>query len=345
MSRQNVKVSIVVPVYNSAEFLNQCIKSLVNQTLKEIEIILVNDASPDNSQEIIEEWKQKDDRIVSIVNPRNMFCGYSLNVGIKHARGEYIGVLAGDDFDDPDLYQTLIDHSDGMTADIVMEDSFYFYYNDHKKNIITYLDQGMSLQEIKRKMVAHGGSNVAPWIVRRDYLIDNNLFFAEGIFFEDNPIVPIWILLADKINTVHQAHYYYRQNPDSQIHKKDNPRVFDRVASAKLFWKNAHEYHVYDDWKDEIDYNFFRIFVFNTLLNIVNTFKHLPLAKLREIVREYLLMVGDSIKSNKYYLSRKWTPDEKILKFVCFHPDAVWLLHVYRFYLKSVSVAYKLIKG
>ena len=60
MRCQNVKVSIVVPVYNSAEFLNQCIKSLVNQTLKEIEIILVNDASPDNSQEIIEEWKQKD---------------------------------------------------------------------------------------------------------------------------------------------------------------------------------------------------------------------------------------------------------------------------------------------
>ena len=123
MSNREVKVSIVVAVYNSAEFLDQCIESLVNQTLKEIEIILVNDASPDNSQEIIDKWKQKDDRIVSIINPQNMLCGYTTNIGIKHARGKYLGFLAGDDFDDPNLYQTLIDNSDDMTADIVMEDS------------------------------------------------------------------------------------------------------------------------------------------------------------------------------------------------------------------------------
>ena len=129
MISREIKVSIVVPVYNSAEFLDQCIESLVNQTLKEIEIILVNDASPDNSQEIIDKWKQKDERIVSIVNPQNMLCGYTFNIGIKCARGKYLGFLAGDDFDDPNLYQTLIDHSDNLTADIVMEDSFYMYYD------------------------------------------------------------------------------------------------------------------------------------------------------------------------------------------------------------------------
>lgn len=345
MKSQDIKVSIIVAVYNSEEFLEDCIKSLVNQTLKDIEIIIVNDASPDKSQDIIDRWKQEDERIVSIVNSQNMYCGYTTNIGIKQARGKYVGFLAGDDFDDPGLFQTLIDHSDGMTADLVMEDSLYYYYSDNKKQIHTFLNEGMSLQEIKKKMVAHGGSNVAPWIIRRDFLVDNNLFFAEGIFFEDNPIVPIWIMLANKINTVHQAHYYYRQNPDSQIHKKDNPRVFDRIVSAKLFWKNVHEYHVYDDWKEEIDYNFFRVFVFNTLLNVLNTFKHLPLRKLRDIVQEYHLIAGNDIKANKYYISRKWTHDEKIINFVCFHPNAVWILHFYSGYLKFVGIAYKLIKG
>ena len=345
MSSREIKVSIVVPVYNSAEFLDQCIESLVNQTLKEIEIILVNDASPDCSQVIIDKWKQKDDRIVSVVNPQNMLCGYTLNRGIKCARGKYIGFLAGDDFDDSNLYKTLIDNSDDLTADIVMDDSFYMYYDENRKNIITYLDKGMSLQDIKRKMAAHGGSNVAPWIVRRDFLINNNLFFAEGIFFEDNPIVPIWILLANKINIVHQAHYYYRQNPDSQLHKKDNPRVFDRLTSAKLYLENVHKYNVYNEWKEEIDYTFFRIFIFNTLLNVANTFKNLPIARLRDAIKEYLTIAGKEIKSNKYYVARKLTLDEKILDYICFHPNSVWLLYFYRFYIWSVRLAYKLIKG
>ena len=194
-------------------------------------------------------------------------------------------------------------------------------------------------------MTAHGGSNVAPWIVRRDYFINNDLFFAEGIFFEDNPIVAIWILLANKINTVHQAHYYYRQNPDSQLHRKDNPRVFDRLISAKLYLDNVHKYHVYHEWKEEIDYTFFRIFIFNTLLNVANTFKHLPMARLRDAIIEYLTIAGKGIKHNKYYVARKMTFDEKILNYICFRPNAVWLLYFYRFYIWSVRLAYKLIKG
>ena len=345
MSNKEVKVSIVVAVYNSAQFLDQCIESLVNQTLKEIEIIIVNDASPDNSQEIIDKWKQKDDRIISIINPQNMLCGYTTNIGIKHARGKYLGFLAGDDFDDPNLYQTLIDNSDGMTADIVMEDSLYYYFSENKKQLHNFLNEGMSLQDIKRKMATHGGSNVAPWIVRRDYFLNNNLIFAEGIFFEDNPIVPIWILLAKKINTVHQAHYYYRQNPDSQLHKKDNPRIFDRLTSAKLYLSNVYKYNVYNEWKEEIDYTFFRIFIFNTLLNVANTFKHLPMARLRGAIKEYLTIAGKEIKHNKYYIERKMTFDEKILDYICFRPNTVWLLYFYRTYLWSVRLAYKLIKG
>ena len=259
----------------------------MNQTLKDIEIIIVNDASPDNSQDIVDRWSQKDERIVSIVNSQNMYCGYTQNVGIRQARGEYVGFLAGDDFDDPELFQTLIDHSDGMTADLVMADSYYMYYNENKNNKITYLEDGLSLHELKRKMMAHGGSNVASWIIKRDYLLENHLFFAEGIFFEDNPIVPYMIVLANKINVVHQAFYYYRQNSDSQVHKKNNPRFFDRLISAKLFLKNAHKYGVYDDWKAEIDYNFYRIFLFNTLLGVANTFKSIPIKKIKNIIKEY----------------------------------------------------------
>lgn len=345
MNSPEVKVSIVVPIYNSAEFLDQCIESLVNQSLKDIEIILVNDASPDNSQEIIDKWKQKDNRIISIVNPQNMLCGYTANTGIKRACGKYIGFCAGDDFDDPRLFQTLIDKSAGLTADIVMEDSFYMYYNDNRKNKITCLDKGMTLQEIKRKMVAYGGTSPASWIIRRDFIIENNLFYAEGIFFEDNPIIPIWILLANEISIVHQAHYYYRQNPDSQVHKKDNPRMYDRFISAKLFLENAHKYNVYNEWKDEIDYTFFRIFIFNTLQGFLNTFKSLPIARLRDAIIEYLRIAGKEIKFNKYYIARKMTFDEKILDYICFHPNAVWLLYFNRAYLWSVRTAYKLIKG
>ena len=104
-------VSVIIPVYNSSSYLDKCIDSLVNQTLHNIEIICVNDASTDNSLDILRAWSEKDDRVKIIDCKINGKQGTARNFGIKSAKGRYIGFVDSDDYVSTDFYKTLIDNS------------------------------------------------------------------------------------------------------------------------------------------------------------------------------------------------------------------------------------------
>ena len=102
----NIKISVVIPVYNTEKYLKKCIESIVNQSLKEIEIIIVNDGSPDNSYQIIEEYKEKDRRIIA-VNQENGGISSARNKGIELAKGEYIIHIDSDDWIEQDYFSDM----------------------------------------------------------------------------------------------------------------------------------------------------------------------------------------------------------------------------------------------
>ena len=102
MSKQ-AKVSNLVPIYNVEKYLHECIDSILNQTLQDIEIILINDGSTDNSPAICEEYAKKDKR-VKVINTANSGYGHSMNMGLDTASGEYIGNVESDDYIRPDMY-------------------------------------------------------------------------------------------------------------------------------------------------------------------------------------------------------------------------------------------------
>lgn len=112
----DIKVSIIVPVFNAQKYLDQCINSLIDQTLKEIEIIIINDGSSDASLAIIEKWIEKDCRL-NLVNQNNRGVSEARNMGIKLARGKYIGFVDADDYVSPDFYETLFDGAMENNAD------------------------------------------------------------------------------------------------------------------------------------------------------------------------------------------------------------------------------------
>ena len=127
-----ILVSIVVPVYNTSKYLDECLSSLVNQTLKDIEIICVNDASTDNSLEILNSWAQKDNRITVIDSKVNMRQGAARNIAIKAAKGKYIGLVDSDDYIATTMYEELIVNSDNGQADIVVGNMYATHSNtDH----------------------------------------------------------------------------------------------------------------------------------------------------------------------------------------------------------------------
>ena len=121
------KVSIIVPIYNAGKFLEKCLDTLVNQTLKDIEIILVLDCPTDGSDRIAREYAEKDPRIRLIINEQNLNIGLSRNEGLKIARGEYIGFSDHDDWRELDMYEKLYQKAREDQADIAISnfDSIY----------------------------------------------------------------------------------------------------------------------------------------------------------------------------------------------------------------------------
>ena len=120
----NPKISIILPVYNAGEFLRPCLDTLINQTLKEIEIVCILDCPTDGSDKTVQEYAEKDPRILVIKNDRNLHVGESRNVGIRAAHGDYIGFSDHDDIRELDMYEKLYAASENGRADVVLSGKF-----------------------------------------------------------------------------------------------------------------------------------------------------------------------------------------------------------------------------
>ena len=189
-----IKISIIVPVYNTEKYLAQALDSLTGQTLKEIEIICVNDGSTDGSGEILARYASRDSRI-KIITQTNSGQSAARNAGMKAARGEYIGFLDADDWADKSAFEKLYRQSDDDDMVIgnicVYNQSMNTYdYNDSYCSINIFpqgfYNKHFSPVECKDFLFR---ISVTPWnkIYKRSFLIENNLFFCSNLNFEDNP--------------------------------------------------------------------------------------------------------------------------------------------------------------
>ena len=116
--KMNYLISVIVPVYKAEKYLNQCIESIVSQTYQNLQIILVDDGSPDNCPAICDDWAKKDRRIV-VIHKENGGQSSARNVGLDIARGEYVGFVDADDFIDHDMYEILLHSLVSTNVDIV----------------------------------------------------------------------------------------------------------------------------------------------------------------------------------------------------------------------------------
>src|SRR5690606_21293510 len=118
MAESSIKVSVIIPVYNADKFLARCLSSIISQTLKNIEIIVVDDGSTDTSRDILKKFADRDNRIV-IIRQRNQGVSIARNAGLAIARGEYVGFVDSDDFVDPGYFESLYTTAIEKGADIV----------------------------------------------------------------------------------------------------------------------------------------------------------------------------------------------------------------------------------
>lgn len=224
-----IKVSIIIPIYNVERYLVQCLQSVVNQTLKDIEIICINDGSTDQSGEILEQFARKDSRIIAI-NQKNQGVSITRNNGLKMAQGKYIGWVDSDDWIDPDFYQRLYESALKYEADIAM--AGYKDIDEQNKTLKTAIrflkEKAYNNFNKKMKFIE---KHMYLWnkIFKKDFLDKCQLYFPENVTYEDVIWLPQIFYKAEKVCTVPNTYYHYRENPNSIVHttKNDSKKLKD----------------------------------------------------------------------------------------------------------------------
>ena len=220
-------ISIIVPIYNSELYIEECIKSLINQTYNNIEIILVNDCSIDKSIDICNEYKKTDDRIQIINNEENMGVSFSRNKGLDIASGSYVMFLDSDDYFDSDyierMYNSVIKNKCEMGV------SGFRCFSNNKEEIIEYLDcdKVLTFDVIAKDFVStHYFNSVSKTIMDLDIIKKNNIRFDTSLtFFEDQKFSFMVMNKCGRIMYLSNCYYNYRTNDNSSTRNMDFNKV------------------------------------------------------------------------------------------------------------------------
>lgn len=227
------KVSIIVPVYNVEKYLRKCLDSLINQTLKDIEIICINDGSTDKSLEILEEYKNRDSRII-LLNQENSGQSVARNRGIEIAKGEYIGFVDPDDWIDLDYYEKLYNAASTNNTDIAVGGIIRVtgikkkkFLNFEKETLTDNANLKFELCDVPEK------SYVWNKIYKTQKLKEINLKFEEGRIFEDCIFTPQALFFLEKMVTVPNIYYYYLRRGNSTVKQRSEKANADNVYAHK----------------------------------------------------------------------------------------------------------------
>lgn len=223
MSRTNQpKVSVILPSLNVKKYIKQCIESVINQTLKDIEILCVDAGSEDGTLEILKEYSEKDERIHVFLSNKKSY-GAQVNQGIANARGEYISIVETDDYIKEDMLESLYNLSEFGYIDIV-KSTFYHVYEEEgeqkivvdtaKKNLKYY---GTIFLAKDHPLFLEGHPSIWAAIYKKSFLINNNIKFKEeaGGGWVDNPFFYETALKAERIVYKDIPYYYYRESNEN----------------------------------------------------------------------------------------------------------------------------------
>lgn len=246
------KIDIIVPIYNVEPYLEQCLKSIVNQSMPDIRVICVNDGSTDRSLDILQHFAHADSRI-SIISQNNKGYGAAINCGLSSATSQYIGIVEPDDFIDPVCFETLYNLAVKSGNADIAKCAYYEYYDNPdgthqlKSSASSQLPSHLApfkIEEYPDLLLYH--PSVWSAIYKRKFLEDRKLRFVEapGAAWTDNPFFISSICCAEKLVWSNECHYYYRKtNPSASSNLKDCSIPLDRALDMLRTIEHEHITH------------------------------------------------------------------------------------------------------
>ncbi|SUW08918.1 glycosyltransferase/CDP-glycerol:poly(glycerophosphate) glycerophosphotransferase [Brachyspira pilosicoli] len=248
----NINVSIIIPTYNVENYIEACLDSIINQTIKEIEIICIDDCSTDNTYNILEEYSKKDDRIIILKNKKNSGAGFSRNRGLDISKGEYIGFIDSDDYVSNNYFENLYNTAKKFNSDIVnninMYDDFNSIISPNYYNINnisnTYIEYESNANIYNIDVVSKDNITYTVWnkIFNKNFLIKNKLSFMESATgsSEDVDFIIRVMLNNPKISFNNVGKHFYRKRENSSIETSTKDIEYWKVSIMQM--ENAIEY-------------------------------------------------------------------------------------------------------
>lgn len=290
------KVSVIVPVYNVEEYLERCLDSLVNQTLKDIEIIIVNDGSTDGSKEKIQKYINTYKNIVYL-EKENGGLSSARNYGIPYAKGEYIGFVDSDDYVELTMYEKMYNKAIEEKSDMVECDFIWEYPNKKREDI------GKVYSSKKEAIIE---ARVVAWnkIIKKDIIEKTKITFPEGLRYEDIEFFYKIVPYLDKISFVKETLVHYVQR-ESSIANTQN----ERTGEIFKIWENVLNYYIenniFNEYRSELEYSYTRILLCSSLKRIIKVKDRKVRKALIKLTWQNLNKKFPQWKQNKYLNSTK----------------------------------------
>lgn len=269
----NPKVSVIIPVYNVEKYLPQCIDSIINQTLKDIEIICIDDGSTDNSLNILKEYQKKDKRII-IIEQQNGGAGRARNAGLKIAKGTYLSFLDSDDFFYENMLKEAVDNLEKTKSDIIVYNVDLY---DNKLNKIIPDNWVIKKDLLPQKQIFSYKDcletiftcvHTAAWnkLFRSEFIKKNKLYFQETHNTNDLYFVCMALVLAKEITYLPDALMCYRINLETSLSQAGNRAKYpdDAHAAFKKLKKELLQYDLFYDLKKAYDNACLRVYYYNS---------------------------------------------------------------------------------
>lgn len=242
-----IKVTVIVPVYNTSKYLRRCLDSLVNQTLKEIEILVINDCSTDDSKDILDEYEKKYETVKVFHNKTNKGIGYNRNLGIQKAKGEFLSFIDSDDWTNETMFDKMYNKAIKDDNDLVICNFYKVLDNNNNLNefeidVVNSKYDNTTLNNSRELLL---DINLAPWNkLYKKELFTKDVRFPENLKYEDAIVVVKALARAKKIGVVEDKLNYYLVRNKSETTVMDK-RVFDILEITNLIIEElkSHKYY------------------------------------------------------------------------------------------------------
>lgn len=299
------KVSVIVPFYNVEGYIEKCLQTLVNQTLQDMKIILVNDGSKDRTIEIVKRFLERYPEKIVYLEKENGGLSDARNFGIPHATGEYIAFLDSDDYVEIDMYEKMYEIAKKENSDMV-ECDFYWEYPDKKKQDTgkTYTGKEEMLEKVR----------VVAWnkLIKRKILEKTNIQFPKGYRYEDVEFTYKLIPFLNKVSFCNEplVHYVQREGSISNSQNERTKEIFDVLDHVIEFYK---ENDLYNKFKEQLEYVYARYAFCSSFLRMVKIEDEGLKEKLLNETWERVHKNFPNWKKNQI-LKKDWTPKGLYLK-------------------------------